>query len=215
MHVPLKHEHSFTFICKNVQFKSVWTTNALVRKQTKKHPEYYNFADKKNALLETQKPNQNYQAHLCISFQLLYPKSQTESLRNWLAAIRWTDKLYYKNTVENVTPVKCHLHLGRSAFTHRKPDIPLIPPKVQHSSTTVPAEEEYSFFFTSRKPGLSLSTCLKVGAKQVPIKRKSRRLGQAVPSCLNTSVSSNVGTTLASYTMRSSRLQPLSSSRWT
>ncbi|TNN83875.1 hypothetical protein EYF80_005746 [Liparis tanakae] len=84
----------------------------------------------------------------------------------------------------------------------------------QHSSTTVPAEEEYSFFLTSRKPGLSLSTCRKVGAKQAPM-NMSRRLGQAVPSCLNTRVSSKVGTTLASYMMRSSRLQPLSSSRST
>lgn len=29
----------------------------------------------------------------------------------------------YKNTVENVTPLECHLHLGRSAFPNRKPNI--------------------------------------------------------------------------------------------
>lgn len=112
-----------------------------------------------------------------------------------------------------MTPLEVPFTFGQKRVYPQETQRPA--PTVQHSSTTVPAEEEYSFFLTSRKPGLSLSTCLKPGAKQVPMNRKSRRLGQALPSCLNTRVSSKVGTTVASYTMRSSRLQPLSSSRWT
>lgn len=45
--------------------------------------------------------------------------SGSTSKADWLIV----NTALYKNTVENVTPLECHLHLGRSAFPNRKPNI--------------------------------------------------------------------------------------------
>lgn len=71
-----------------------------------------------------------------ITILLIWKKKEKKT---WMRTIRLSDAqasgftskadwlivntALYKNTVENVTPLECHLHLGRSAFPNRKPNI--------------------------------------------------------------------------------------------
>lgn len=80
--------------------------------------------------------------------------------------------------------------------------------------TVVPIRE-YSFFLTSRNPELRIRVRLRPGEKRPLLKKKSLRLVHEQFSCLNTSVSSKVGTTLASHTIRSSFLHTFSISKFT
>lgn len=113
-------------------------------------------------------------------------------------------KKAYKNMF--VSPANSYIHEKVSAFKCTLKLQPFPPPSSQHSSTTVPAAE-YSFFLMSLNPGRSLSALRVPGGKHVPMRKKSRRLGQPPPSCLKTNVNSKVGTTLASQASLSSLSQ--------
>lgn len=74
----------------NVQFKIVFEQQMLwlekKRKKKIKHPEYYNFADKRKktfSLFETLKPNPELSGSFMHKLLTLHPKFQTE-LTDWL-----------------------------------------------------------------------------------------------------------------------------------
>lgn len=110
--------------------------------------------------------------------------------------------------LSSASPADSYIH-KLSAFKCIFKLQPFPPPssRSQHSSTIVPAAEEYSFFLISLKPGRSLSARWVPGGKHVPMRKKSLRLGQPPLSCLKTNVNSKVGTTLASQASRSSLSQ--------
>lgn len=141
---------------------------------------------------------------LSILFQCHFvPKNKNNKFYYWLKKKK---KSLQKH--EFASSADSYIHEKVSAFKCTLKLQPFPPPSSpsQHSSTTVPAAE-YSFFLMSLNPGRSLSALRVPGGKHVPMRKKSRRLGQPPPSCLKTNVNSKVGTTLESQASLSSLSQ--------